>query len=98
MADGQPPTPDELEQLLQGPQQQVMIASQQIIHRRFNFDVQSTPDGARILVLTSVLPSGVPLDEHVFVFQDLDNAADLGHKLAAPSITLPGRNGGAPHA
>ena len=97
---GKPPTPDELEQLLAAGEQQqaVMIASQQIIHRRFNFDVQTTAEGARVLILTSVLPSGVPLDEHVFVFQNLDNAAALGGKLSAPSVVLPGRNGTGPDA
>jgi hypothetical protein len=71
---------------------QVMAASVQETHRRFNFDVQTGPEGARFLVLTDVLPSGVPLVDHVFPFQNPDNADALGKKLSAPGVVLPGQN------
>jgi hypothetical protein len=73
--------------------QQVMAASLQETHRRFNFDVQAGPEGARFLVLTDVLPSGVPLVDHVFPFQNPDNADALGKKLCAPGVVLPSQNG-----
>jgi hypothetical protein len=90
---------DPMKQLAaQAQPEQVMTASLQEMHRRFQFDVQTQPDGTRILVITDVLPSGVPLIDHVYPFQNPDNADALGKKLSAPGVVLPSQNGNGPHA
>jgi hypothetical protein len=81
----------------QGGEPHQAAASLQETHQRFNFDVQAGPEGTRFLVLTDVLPSGVPLKMHVFPFQNPDKAGMLGKKLSAPGVVLPGQNGNGHH-
>lgn len=55
----------------------------------FNYDVQTEPDGTRMLILESMLPRKVM----VFPFAQALNAEDLGRKLIGPGVVVPSQNG-----
>ena len=78
--------PNPLAAVAQAPQQATPM---QELFQSFNYDVQTQPDGTRMLILESMLPRKVM----VFPFAQAGNAEDLGRKLIGPGVVVPSQNG-----
>lgn len=86
------PRPDEMAALAAATEQP-QIKPMQELHSTFQFDVQTGPDGSRLLVFESVAPRKTI----VFMFGKMENAEALGRKLIAPGVVVPSTNGHGPH-